>query len=128
MRRLTKNAISVMCTACVVCGAALCIGMAERKRPDIILEDYTSSLITAYTTTEDKPVVYKGGEYKSLININTASESELKHIKGVGDKLAQQIIQYRKKNNGFKRIEDIKKVSGIGEKMFQKIKDSICVE
>lgn len=59
------------------------------------------------------------------VNINNATLEELKTIKGVGDAKAKSIIEYREKNGGFKNIEDIKNITGIGEKMFEKIKDKI---
>jgi comEA protein len=69
----------------------------------------------------------KAGAVKS-ININTASAGELTSLKGVGEKTAQAIIEYRQKNGPFKTIEDIKKVKGIGNKKFEVIKGSICVK
>lgn len=61
------------------------------------------------------------------ININTASLAELQKLPRVGEKVAQRIIDFRKKNGRFRRIEDIMKVKGIGEKMFNRIKDLITV-
>ena len=60
------------------------------------------------------------------VNINTATESELSSIKGIGKTKAKRIIEYRNKNK-FEKIEDIKNVSGIGESLFNKIKDNIEV-
>ena len=51
--------------------------------------------------------------------------SKLKEIPGIGEVKANSIISYREKNNGFKSIEELKNVDGIGEKTFEKIKDSI---
>jgi competence protein ComEA len=62
-----------------------------------------------------------------LININTASQAELETLPGIGPALAQRIIQYREKNGNFLTIEDIKNVSGIGEKRFEQLKDQITV-
>lgn len=62
-----------------------------------------------------------------IININTADESELTKINGIGPSKAKAIISYREENGSFKSIEDIKNVSGIGEGTFLKIKDSISV-
>ncbi|OOM72934.1 helix-hairpin-helix domain-containing protein [Clostridium sp. BL-8] len=59
------------------------------------------------------------------VNINNATLEELKTIKGVGDAKAKSIIEYREQNGGFKTIDDIKKVTGIGEKMFETIKEQI---
>ena len=61
----------------------------------------------------------------NLININTASVSELDALPGVGPSKAQAIITYREENGPFKSIEEIKNVSGIGESSFEKIKDLI---
>ena len=62
-----------------------------------------------------------------IININTASAEELKTLKGIGDTIAGNIIEYRNSNGNFKNIEEIKKVSRIGDKLFEKIKPYITV-
>lgn len=62
------------------------------------------------------------------ININTASAKELEELPGIGPALANRIVSYRETNGPFKSIEDLKKVSGIGEKRFEAIKDLIVVE
>lgn len=59
------------------------------------------------------------------ININTASQSELESINGVGQKTAQAIIQYRTQHGPFSRIEDIMDVKGIGEKKFDAMRNQI---
>ena len=61
------------------------------------------------------------------ININTAEESQLTTISGIGPSRAKSIIEYRESNGAFKRIEDIKKVSGIGDASFNKMKEQISV-
>ncbi|MGN0711416.1 MAG: helix-hairpin-helix domain-containing protein [Anaerovoracaceae bacterium] len=63
----------------------------------------------------------------SIININTADSSELQKITGIGPAMAEKIINYRTENGSFSRIEDLMKVSGIGEKTFAKFKDKITV-
>ena len=63
----------------------------------------------------------------SLVNLNTATKEELMTLKGIGEAKAEDIIRYREKSGGFKKIEDIMKISGIKENGFQKIKDSITV-
>lgn len=65
---------------------------------------------------------------KSKVNINKANQEELAKLPDIGPKIAEEIIKYREKNGPFKNIEDIKKVSGIGEKKFEKLKDLITVE
>lgn len=63
-----------------------------------------------------------------LVNINTADESELKTLPGIGSARAKSIIEYRNKNGTFARKEDIMKVSGIKEASYEKLKDLIKVE
>jgi competence protein ComEA len=62
-----------------------------------------------------------------LVNINTASLDQLKTLPGIGEGIAGKIIKYREENGRFSAIEDIMKVSGIKDKLFQKIKDQITV-
>ena len=59
-----------------------------------------------------------------LVNINTASADELKTLNGIGDVMAERIIEYRS-SKPFKSIEEIMSVDGIGQKIFEKIKDQI---
>ena len=61
------------------------------------------------------------------ININTASKEQLMTLKGVGEKIADRIIEYRKAHP-FKTIEDLMNVKGIGQKKFEKLKDFITVK
>jgi competence protein ComEA len=62
------------------------------------------------------------------ININTATKEILISLPGVGESTAEKIIKYRETHNGFKKIENIMKVKGIGKKKFDKMKDYIFVE
>jgi competence protein ComEA len=62
------------------------------------------------------------------ININTATQAELESLPHIGPALAARIIAYREKNGPFARIDDIKKVAGIGPATFNDIKDLITVE
>jgi len=62
------------------------------------------------------------------INVNTASSKELEELPGIGEVLAQRIVSYREANGPFKTVEDLLKVSGIGKKKLEGIKDLIVVE
>ena len=61
------------------------------------------------------------------ININTAEKEELMLLPGIGSTKADAIIAYRT-NSPFKKAEDITKIKGIGDKTFEKLKESICVD
>ena len=62
------------------------------------------------------------------ININTASQTELETLNGIGTSTALKIINYRNENGNFKNIEDIKNVPGIGDSKFENIKAYICIK
>lgn len=63
----------------------------------------------------------------SLVNLNTATDTELQSLPGVGPSKAKSIIEYREKNGGFKSIDEIKNIKGIGESSFEKLKDKITI-
>jgi competence protein ComEA len=62
-----------------------------------------------------------------VVNINTASASELDALPGIGAKTAALIVEYRQKNGPFKKLEDLMNVRGIGEKNFLKLKPQITI-
>lgn len=65
---------------------------------------------------------------KTKVNINTATKEKLITLPGIGDSMAEKIIEYRTQNGKFEKVEDIKKVSGIGESKFNNIKDMITIK
>lgn len=80
-----------------------------------------------YIPSKGEEALVLGSESSGLININTAGMEELDKLPGVGPGIAQKIIDYRQNNAGFRDINEIKLVSGIGEKLFEKIKDQISL-
>lgn len=89
------------------------------------VEDAQQVIIKNVNQKVDKSENTSQNSSVTLININTAEKEELKALSGVGDVLAESIINYREKNGGFKTIAEIKNVSGIGDKIYEDIKDNI---
>jgi competence protein ComEA len=61
------------------------------------------------------------------VNINTAGVEQLVKLPRIGEKIAERIIEFRKKNGKFKRIQELMKVKGIGEKLFKRLEKLITV-
>ncbi|GEN47826.1 helix-hairpin-helix domain-containing protein [Ligilactobacillus pobuzihii] len=81
---------------------------------------------TASSDTLDEGINQPDGNEK--ININLAPKEKLTELNGIGDKKADQIIAYRQEKGSFKTIEDLKNVSGIGDKIFESLSDQITIE
>lgn len=88
---------------------------------EIAAEEYIPSPSPADAT----PVTTETAE---KININTATAAELETLYGIGPVIAGRIIEYRARNGGFHTAEELMNVSGIGNKKFAALKESICVE
>ena len=88
----------------------------ELETADVNTSSSNSKNITSYSSSQ-----------KSLININSADSNTLQQLTGVGPSTAEKIINYRIENGNFNKIEDLKNVSGIGDKTFEKFKDKITV-
>lgn len=83
------------------------------------------------TLTNSQAPSGNGGTEKTksgLVNINTATETELQTVSGIGQKKALDIIAYREANGGFQSVDDLKNVSGIGAKTVEKLKDYVTVD
>ena len=91
----------------------------EKTDEDYITEDSGKGVIMTDENTSTS---------SSVININTASESELEQLPGIGPSISSRIVEYRNKNGKFKSIEDIKNVTGVGDSKFDKIKSLIRVK
>ncbi|MGE7676292.1 helix-hairpin-helix domain-containing protein [Lysinibacillus sp. NPDC094403] len=91
------------------------------EKPDEI----TTNILTMPTSGTSQS---NNGMKDQKVNLNKADEAALTTLSGIGPSKAQSIISYREENGGFKTIEDLKKVSGIGERTFEKLKDFITVK
>ena len=85
--------------------------------------------IEEYATSDaGENVLEEKSSSNGKININIANSEELQTISGIGESLANKIIDYRNSNGKFKNVEDLKNVSGIGDKKFEDIKSKIIVK
>lgn len=99
---------------CIIIGN---INDTEEEKAKIEIIQNTTTTQVNKSTTDDK----------GIININTATLEQLQTLTGIGESKASAIIEYRETSGGFKTIEDIKNISGIGEKTFEKIRDKLTV-
>lgn len=76
---------------------------------------------------QDIPTLFDESQVHK-ININTADVGQLVSLPGIGVKKAEAIIQYRKDNGSFQTIEDLKEVSGIGDKIFEQLKEQVSIQ
>ena len=79
-------------------------------------------------TSQEMPSSASNNKENKKVNLNKASVEELKQVKGLGAKRAQDIIDHRESNGKFKSVEDLKKVSGIGAKTIEKLKEYVTVD
>ena len=84
------------------------------------------SISSASAQTPTPPTVVPAPA-KPAINLNTATIDQLDSLPGIGRKTAELIIEYRTKSGGFKRIEELMNVKGIGEKSFLKLKPLVVI-
>ena len=113
------SSVFVLLSVCVVLGTLL-----YRQSNAILIKDTsvieTEMIQITQITVQTDPV-------KDKININTASKEELMTLSGIGEVIAQRIIDYREEHGKFSAVEEIKNVTGIGEARFNNIKDQITV-
>ena len=86
-----------------------------------------SELITNDNVKSEEDNTVNSLENNQKVNINTATKEELMKLSNIGESKAEKIIDYSTANGNFNSIEDIKKVSGIGDKLYDSIKENITV-
>ncbi|CAM5195731.1 Competence protein ComEA OS=Ureibacillus acetophenoni OX=614649 GN=SAMN05877842_102270 PE=4 SV=1 [Ureibacillus acetophenoni] len=88
---------------------------------EVIEEDHPIEPIITTTTSNESSL-------NSLVNINSATEAELTTLPGIGPSKAQAIISYRDEFGRFQTVDELKNVSGIGDKTFEKLKEFITIK
>lgn len=84
-------------------------------------------MLMASTVSAQTPAASTAAAQKASINLNTATIDQLETLPGIGRKTAERILEQRQKSGGFKKIEELMNVKGIGEKSFLKIKPMVFV-
>ncbi|MBO5349835.1 MAG: helix-hairpin-helix domain-containing protein [Clostridia bacterium] len=94
------------------------------------INDKNNNIENYITETEGENIIIsdKNSKANEKVNINTATQTELETLTGIGPSIAAKIIEYRKTNGKFKTIEDIKNVSGIGDGKYRKIENEIVAK
>lgn len=138
INRLVLAAVLIIASAAVLITGGL---IADKRKADMpaveiieaedravtdSLAETVNTVITEDVTEASAESFAESEQAVGLININTADAEELMKLKGVGEKTAAKIIEYREQHH-FEKPEDIMNVKGIGEKKFEDIKDNICV-
>ena len=104
----------------------LCSCLTERQKDrSVEVKNLYDSLLALNDNKPDKKQDFK---LNIKVNINTAFAADLMMLPGIGEVTAERIIDFREKNNGFIKPEDLLKVKGIGEKKYEKLKPYITVE
>jgi len=93
----------------------------------IFIPKRDSSTASKSTTTSGSQAKQTTGGTTTVININSANSTELQNVPGIGPATAEKILQYRSENGLFRKLEDLKKVSGIGDKTYEKMKPYIGI-
>lgn len=105
------------------------INLAQKLSDEAVVyvasKDENISVVASTTTSS---AISQEEKNTSLVNLNTATEADLQTISGIGAKRAADIIAYREANGGFKSVDDLNNVSGIGDKTMESIRPYVTVE
>lgn len=104
------------------------VNLAQKLQDETVI--YVAQKGEKITVVEEEKAnnIATQGNSKGKINLNKADLSSLQTISGVGAKRAQDILDYRDSQGGFKTIDDLKNVSGIGEKTLEKLRQDVTID
>ena len=115
----TKNADTSKINLAQVVEDGMKINVPNINDKEIVTEETVSTVSNSNNIQQKK---------QNIVNINSASQTELETLPGIGPSIASKIVNYRKEKGKFSKIEDIMNVNGIGEAKFEKIKKYIIVK
>jgi comEA protein len=93
----------------------------------LVAATLTVPALSPHDLLAQEPPARTTSERPTPLNLNAATEAQLEALPGIGASTAARIVEYRKKNGGFKKVEDLMNVKGIGEKSFLKLKALVTV-
>jgi len=94
----------------------------------LVAATLTVPALSPHDLLAQEPPARTTSERPSPLNLNAATEAQLEALPGIGAATAARIVEYRKKNGGFKKVEDLMNVKGIGEKSFLKLKPLLVAQ
>jgi competence protein ComEA len=103
---MVRTVLSLVVVSCLLCAFPSASVAAQSKAP---------------ARTAAKPAS------TAIVNLNTASATDLEGLPGIGAKTAARIVEYRQKNGPFKKVEELMNVRGVGEKNFLKLKPQLTI-
>ncbi len=124
--KLTKSekCALIICIVFIALSLGFALGQSEQESTFVVTESsFSAKTENAAFTESGRPL-----PVTAKVNINTASAAQLETLDGIGPVLAQRIIDYREAEGGFKTIEDITKVRGIGAAVFEDVREHISVD
>lgn len=120
-----KRNIIIVLLMVMVFGSWYCLNFDSIISPIADTDKILYSENKNINNTIDKSEILEQNIIK--ININNADIDELQSLPGIGDAIAQRIVDYRAVNKGFKSIEEIQNIKGIGDKLYDKIKNYLTI-
>lgn len=117
IKHYIKQSVSGLITAALA-AAVLLVPLAKEQRLNRQIDGDYSGIIPAPENNVNDTV---------YVNINTASEHQLRRLDGIGEATARAIVEYREANGGFKSAEELLNVKGVGEKTLEKFRERIIV-
>ncbi len=127
MNSKEKTVIIFLCIT-FIAGASISLWRAKQNQSECEQIELKQTNIEKMSDENNFAANDKKERNTKSTNINTATQKELEQLSGIGPVLAQRIIEYREKNQGFKTKQELMKINGIGIRKFDAIKSQITIQ